>query len=344
MQVKNLQTSETYIEKYDKLVLATGAAPFFPPIPGIDLPQVHALRTLDDCDKIKPLVKPDSSVAIIGGGFVGIELAEQLSKAGAKVTLVEMMDQVLPNYDKEMTVPMYKDLKKNGIQVLLNSQCSKFEQAKDGKLTCTVQNEQIAVDFAIVCVGVRPDVTLAKDAGIKLGARGAIQVNEHMQTSIPDIYACGDNVEIQDAILHMATQIPLAGPANRQGRIAANHIFGVQPDKYRGTQGTNIVHAFDTTLASTGPSEKLLKKNNVKYMKLYCNSNDHAGYFPGATRMMLKLLFAPDGKILGCQAVGKNGVDKRIDVIATAIQANMTVYDLEETELAYSPQFGSAKV
>jgi rhodanese-related sulfurtransferase len=281
---------------------------------------------------------------IVGGGFIGIELAEQLHAAGVQVTIVEMLDQILPNYDKEMVVPAMKLMISKGVKLMLQSQCKQFKE-ENNKIICLVgENTEVAADFVVLAIGVRPDNQLAKDAGLQLGNRGGVLVNEHMQTSDPDVYAVGDCIEVKDFVIGNNTYIPLAGPANRQGRIAADHIFNKSPNSFRGTQGSNILRCFDLAIASTGASEKILKRYNIPYLKVYSHHGDHASYYPGAERMTLKLLFAPKtGKILGCQVIGKAGVDKRVDVISIAIQAGMTVFDLEEAELCYSPQYGSAK-
>jgi len=346
--VKNLETGETYRETYDRLIISTGASPFRPPIPGIDGDQVLELRDLADADRMHQLVTSDRrrSAVIVGAGFIGIEVAENLVRRGLQVSVVELAEQILPPWDAEMVHPLEEHLREQGVDLRLNDSAESFEEnaADKGELKVSLKSgDSLAADFAVVCIGVRPESKLAADAGVSCGSRGGIVVNEHMQSNDPQIYAVGDVAQVTDFVTGEATQIPLAGPANRQGRIAADHIFG-RSSTYRGTQGTAVVGVFGKTAAMTGQSEKLLQRANRPYKAIYIHPNDHAGYYPGATQMTLKLLFDPDnGRIWGAQAVGEQGVDKRIDVIAMAIQAGMTVYDLEEVELCYAPQYGSAK-
>tara|TARA_R110002049_G_scaffold50370_3_gene143011 strand:- start:28977 stop:30644 length:1668 start_codon:yes stop_codon:yes gene_type:complete len=336
--------TRTYQESYDKLILSTGASPFRPPIPGHDSAHVLELRDLTDADKLYGRVTGSAkSAVIIGGGFIGIEVAENLRRRGLKVTLVELGDQILAPWDKEMVQPLLLHLRNQQIDLRLGDSVESFHDADDQLVSHLACGDRIISDFAVVCIGVQPESGLASDAGIDCGLRGGIVTNPHMQTSDPDIYAVGDVTEVSCSVSNRRTQVPLAGPANRQGRIAADHIFG-RSSKYRGTQGTAIVGVFGMTAAITGLSEKLLKQMGLSYQKIYVHPSDHAGYYPGATAMTLKLLFDPsDGRILGAQGVGTNGVDKRIDVIAMAIQGGMTVEDLEESELCYAPQYGSAK-
>lgn len=346
--VKDLKTGESYSETYDRLVISTGASPFRPPIPGIDGPYVLELRDLVDADRMLELAvaKRSRRAVIVGAGFIGIEVAENLVRRGLEVTLVELADQILPPWDAEMVRPLEDHLQSQGVTLRLSNSAEAFEgcPSGDGNLTVKLQSgEALTACFAVVCIGVRPESRLAAEAGIECGPRGGIVTNDHMQTNDPNIYAIGDVAQVKDFITGEATQIPLAGPANRQGRIAADHIFG-RSSAYRGTQGTAVVGVFGKTAAMTGHSEKLLKRAKRPYEKIYIHPNDHAGYYPGATQMTLKLLFNPeDGRLWGAQAVGTHGVDKRIDVIAMAIHAKMTVYDLEEVELCYAPQYGSAK-
>ncbi len=346
--VKKLGTGETYEETYDRLIISTGASPFRPPIPGIDGTHVLELRDLADADRMHDLVTTGNSrrAVIVGAGFIGIEVAENLIRRGLDVTVVELADQVLPPWDVEMVRPLENHLREQGVTLRLNDSAVAFEDCStdDSNLTVKLKSgEEIPACFAVVCIGVRPESKMAADAGIACGPRGGIVTNDHMQTNDLNIYAVGDVAQVRDFITGEPTQIPLAGPANRQGRIAADHIFG-RDSKYRGTQGTAVVGVFGKTAAMTGHSEKLLQRANGSYEKIYVHPNDHAGYYPGATQMTLKLLFDPDdGRIYGAQAVGTHGVDKRIDVIAMAIHSGMTVYDLEEVELCYAPQYGSAK-
>jgi NADPH-dependent 2,4-dienoyl-CoA reductase/sulfur reductase-like enzyme/rhodanese-related sulfurtransferase len=344
VQVRDLATGRLYEETYDKLILAPGAAPLRPPIPGIDLPGVFTLRNLQDVDRIKARVDQGVRQAIvIGAGFIGLELVENFVRRGIATTVVELQDQVLPPFDREMTTPIAEHLAEHGVQLYLNQSAEAFEATPDGLAVRLKSGQRLAGQLVLLGVGVRPENKLAVEAGLNVGPRGGIQVNEHLQTSDADIYAVGDAIEVRDFVLDAPTQVPLAGPANRQGRLAADHIFG-RAARYRGTQSTAIVRVFERTAAMSGASEKTLQRVKRPYRKVYIHPAHHATYYPGAEAMTLKLLFDPaNGKILGAQAVGGAGVDKRIDVLAVAIQAGMTVFDLEEMELAYSPQYGSAK-
>lgn len=342
--VHNLATGEKYEESYDKLILAPGAAPLRPPLSGLDLPGIHTLRNLGDVDRIKAKVDEGiASAVVIGAGFIGLELVENFVKRGVATTVVELQDQVLPPFDKEMTTPILERLAAKGVDVRLSQSAEGFEQSPDGIVVKLKSGERLTAGLVILGVGVRPENKLAVDAGLEVGPRGGIRVNASMQTSDSNIYAVGDVVEVKDFVSGDATQVPLAGPANRQGRLAADHIAG-RKTSYRGTQGTAIVGVFGCTAAMTGSSEKALRRSGKDFRKIYIHPAHHAGYYPGAQGMSLKLLFEPlTGAILGAQAVGGEGVDKRIDVVAVAIQAGLTVYDLEETELCYAPQYGSAK-
>lgn len=344
VDVRNLETGKEYSESYDKLIIATGASPFRPPIPGIDNPKVLELRDLHDADVMYDHATSGAKRAVIvGGGFIGIEVAENLVRRGIKTTIVELGDQILPPWDREMIVPVENHLRDQGIDLRLKDSAERFEDSDHGLTIQMKSGDTIHADFAVACIGVRPESKLAADAGITCGPRGGIVVDDHMQTSDADVYAVGDVTQVNDFVTKTPVQIPLAGPANRQGRIAADHLFG-RPSTYRGTQGTAIVGAFAMTAAMTGQSEKALVRAGSNFEKIYIHPVDHAGYYPGAESMTLKLLFNPnDGAILGAQCVGGNGVDKRIDIIAMAIQAGLTVYDLEESELCYAPQYGHAK-
>jgi rhodanese-related sulfurtransferase len=282
-------------------------------------------------------------VVVVGAGFIGLELVENLVRRQARATILEHNGQVLPPLDREMTTPLHRELQKHGVTVRLQDSAAGFTQ-KDGRLAVQLKSGgELPADLVILGIGVRPENALAVQAGLQIGPRGGIRVNAMMQTSDPDIYAVGDVVETTDFQTGEPTQVPLAGPANRQGRLAADDIFG-RDVGYRGTQGTAILRVFDLTAAITGHSEKVLQRANRPYRKIYIHPAQHAGYYPGAQPMTLKLLFDPEsGVILGAQGVGGEGVDKRIDVLAIAIQAGMTVFDLEQAELAYSPQYGSAK-
>lgn len=344
VRIRDLESHQEYEESYDKLILAPGAVPLRPPIPGIDLPNIFTLRNLQDMDRIKSAVKHGVKQAVvIGAGFIGLELVENLVNLGISVTVVELQDQVLPPFNKEMTTPLANTLAENGVELLLGNSVVGFTAGSKGVVVQLKSGRELSADLVSLGIGVRPENKLAVEAGLEVGPRGGIRVNKSLQTTDPDIYAVGDAIEVQDFVLGGPTQVPLAGPANRQGRIAADHICG-RPVSYRGTQGTAIVGLFERTAAMTGASEKMLRRMERPYRMIYVHPSHHAAYYPGAEQMTLKLLFDPDsGRVLGAQAVGGAGVDKRIDVIATAIQAKMTVFDLEEMELAYAPQYGSAK-
>ena len=347
VEIRDLTSGEVYQENYEKLIIATGASPFRPNIPGMDGPRIFALRDLADADRLHSQVSQTRSTRgraiVVGAGFIGIEVAENLVRRGWSVTIIELADQILPPWDEEMVRPLERHLRDQGVELVLGDSVEALEHGEADLRARLRSGKAHAADFAVVCIGVRPESKLAADAGIACGERQGILTNEHMQTNDPDVYAVGDVVQVTDIVSQQPAQIPLAGPANRQGRIAADHIFG-RPTKYRGTLGTAVVGVFGQVAAMTGNSEKRLAQNSQAYEKVYIHPNNHAGYYPGATQMTLKLLFAPqDGKILGAQAVGGDGVDKRIDVIAMAMQGNMTVYDLEDAELCYAPQFGSAK-
>lgn len=344
VEIRDLVSGQVYEESYDKLILAPGAAPLRPPIPGIDLPEVFTLRNLQDMDRIKAAIGPKVRQAVVvGAGFIGLELVENLVGLGISTTLVELQDQVLPPFDREMTTPLEETFAAHGITLLLGEAAEGFEESSDGVLVQLKSGKQLPAQLVVLGIGVRPESKLAAEAGLEVGPRGGIRVNDHLQTSDPDIYAIGDAIETKDYVLGSATQVPLAGPANRQGRIAADNVCG-RDSTYRGTQGTAILGLFGMTAAMTGACEKALNRGNRDYQIVYVHPSHHAGYYPGAEQMTLKLLFDPEtGKVLGAQAIGGAGVDKRIDVLAVAIQAQMTVFDLEEMELAYAPQYGSAK-
>ena len=348
VRVRELDTGREYDESYDRMILAPGAAPLRPPVPGVDLPHVLTLRNLQDVDRIKARVDAGGRrIVVVGAGFIGLELAENFVKRGVATTVVELQDQVLPPLDKEMTTPIVESLRSRGVDVLLGDSATGFAADGGGVTVQLKSGKTLSADLVILGVGVRPDSRLASDAGLDVGPRGGIRVKADMQTSDPAIFAVGDAIEVEDVVTRAAVQVPLAGPANRQGRIAANAIFrapSAPSSHYRGTQGTAIVGVFDRIAAITGASEKVLRRAGVAYRKAYVHPAHHAGYYPGAEAMTLKILFDPGtGRILGAQGVGGAGVDKRIDVLSVAIQAGMTVFDLEEMELAYSPQFGSAK-
>jgi NADPH-dependent 2,4-dienoyl-CoA reductase/sulfur reductase-like enzyme/rhodanese-related sulfurtransferase len=344
VRIRNLADGTEYDESYDKLILAPGAAPIRPPLPGIDLPGIYTLRNLDDMDRIiKTMQAGVREAVVIGAGFIGLELVESVVHRGIHATVVELQDQILPPFDKEMTVPIADHLASKGVTLLLKQSAESFVKTDDGLIVKLSSGQMLPAQLVIIGIGVRPENKLASDAELETGPRGGIRVSAHLQTSDPDIYAVGDVIETSDFVTGAPTQVPLAGPANRQGRIVADNIFG-RPSRFRGTQGTAIVRVFDRTAALTGASEKTLQRAGRNYRKVYVHPANHVGYFPGAEGMTLKLIFDPHtAKVLGAQAVGGAGVDKRIDVLAVAIQAGMTVFDLEEMELAYSPQYGAAK-
>jgi NADPH-dependent 2,4-dienoyl-CoA reductase/sulfur reductase-like enzyme/rhodanese-related sulfurtransferase len=343
VRVREVATGREYHEIYDKLILAPGAAPVRPSFSGSDLPGVLTLRTLADADRVREAAQGNVTKAVLlGAGLINLEVAEALIRRGIKTTIVEKSDQILPAFDKEMTAPFLESLKAKGVSLRLGQSIESITDS-DGELRVQLTSgETLDAQLAIIGVGVRPESRLAVDCGLSVGQARGILVNEFLQTDDPDIYAVGDAIVVKDVVTHASIQAPLAGPANRQGRIAADNVFG-RGVRFRGTQGTAIVGFFDKSAAITGPNEKALRRQSIAYRKVYVHPLHHAGYYPGAEQMALKLLFEPGGKILGAQATGGAGVDKRIDVIAAAIQAKMTVFDLEEMELAYAPQFGSAK-
>lgn len=347
--VQNIQTKTKYEESYDSLILSPGAEPLRPPIPGIDSKKVFTLRNIPDTKAIKDFITNTNAkkAVIAGGGFIGVEMAENLRFAGLEVTLVEMADQILAPLDYDMAVEVHKHIESKGVSLELGAMLKTIQETDTG-LSLTLQKngtteEQLQTDFLIMAIGVRPETKLAKDAGITLNPKGSIIVDDHMKTSIEDIYAVGDAIEVTDFVSKNKTYIPLAGPANKQGRIAADNICGIE-STYKGTQGTSILKVFDLTVASTGMNEKTAKRLETNYEKIFTYSANHAGYYPGAVNMSIKTLFDPNtGKILGAQIVGFDGTAKRNDVLATAIRAGMTASQLKDLELSYAPPFGSAK-
>ena len=338
------KTGGIYRESYDYLVLSPGARAYRPNIPGINSDRVLTLKNIPDTDTIKYLidVKGMKSAAVIGGGFIGIETAENLAKKGISVTVVELFPHILAQFDEDIAVLLEKELVKNGINLFLNTYVTAIDEKED-KLEVSLSNgERIIADFVIAAAGIVPDTDFLKGSGIELGPKGHIIVNERMQTNVENVYAVGDAVEVVDFVNGQKTAIPLAGPANKQGRTAADNIAGIN-SVYKGTQGTSIIKVFSLTAACTGNNEKNLKRFNIPYKSVYIHPMSHASYYPGASPMTLKLLFDEQGKILGAQGVGLGGVDKRIDVIATAIRFNGTVNDLAELELSYAPPYSSAK-
>ncbi|WP_434655069.1 CoA-disulfide reductase [Thermoanaerobacterium thermosaccharolyticum] len=343
--VHDIQNNKTYKETYDKLILSPGAEPIKPPMPGIDGKNIFTLRNIPDTYRIKDFVdynKPKKAV-VVGGGFIGLEVAENLKEVGLDVTVVELADHVMAPLDYEMASIVHQHLRDKGINLILKDGVKEFQHKNNSTTVVLNSGKTIDTDMVVLGIGVRPDIKLAKDAGLAIGDRGGIKVNEYLQTSDPDIYAVGDAIEVKDYINGSYTLIPLAGPANKQGRIAADNIAG-RKTVYNGTQGTSVAKIFDLTVAATGNNETILKRVGIDYNKVIIHPNSHASYYPDALPLTIKLLFKKeDGRILGAQIVGFDGVDKRIDVIATAIRANMTVYDLEELELSYAPPYSSAK-
>ncbi len=345
VEIAVLSTGKKYVEGYDKLILSPGAEPLKPPLPGIDSDRIFTLRNIPDMDRITEFIRKNSpeKAIVIGAGYIGLEMAENLHAQGLSVEIVEMLDQVMPALDKEMAFFLQKHLKEHGVHLHLYDGVASFNQSGSSLKVKLSSGKELDCDFAMLAIGVGPEVKLAREAGLELGPQSGIKVNEYLQTSDSDIYAIGDAVEVKDFVLGDANLIPLAGPANKQGRIVADNICG-RNRKYNGTQGTSVLKVFDLTVAMTGPSEKALIKKKIEYEKLYLHPANHAGYYPGAREMHIKLLFTkPQGRILGAQIVGSDGVDKRIDVFAVAIRAGMTVFDLQELELAYAPPYGSAK-
>lgn len=342
--ILNKKTNTEYEENYDKLVLSPGAAPIKPPIEGINDERILTVRNLDDADKIKNIIKEKNpkSVSIIGAGFIGLEMAENFVHLGIKASIIELSNQVMAPVDYEIAAYLHNHLRENGVNLFLGDGVKSFESSE--KLVINLNSsKQLETDFAILAIGVKPESKLAINAGLEIGKTGGILVNNKLQTSDADIYAVGDAIEITDLISQTPALIPLAGPANKQGRIVADNICGINSE-YNATQGTSILKLFDYAVGITGNSEKALKRNNIPYLKAYIHGNSHAEYYPEAFPLMIKLLFAPDsGKILGAQAIGMEGIDKRIDVIAAAIKFGKTAKDLVELELSYAPPFGSAK-
>lgn len=362
--VRNLLDQSEYEESYDFLLLSPGAGPIVPPIPGLDNPLTHSLRNIPDMDRILETIQmnqPDHAT-VIGGGFIGLEMMEAFHQLGIKTTLIEMADQVMTPVDREMAGFAHAAIRTKGIDLRLGVALQAVEfkpatsmpsidsgeniehQHMNGELDLTLSNgETLTTDILIMAIGVRPETKLAAEAGLQIGELGGIYTNEHMQTSDPNIYAVGDAIEEKDFVTGQSTLVPLAGPANRQGRMAADNMLG-RSETYQGTQGTAICKIFDLAVASTGKNEKQLKRAGIEYEKVYVHTASHASYYPGAEIVSFKMLFDPkSGKIFGAQAVGKDGIDKRIDVMAVAQRAGMTVEQLQHLELTYAPPYGSAK-
>jgi NADPH-dependent 2,4-dienoyl-CoA reductase/sulfur reductase-like enzyme/rhodanese-related sulfurtransferase len=341
--VHHRKTDEVSTESYDVLVMATGASPLRPPLPGIDDPRVRTLRNIPDMDAIIALLDGHvHSAVVVGGGYIGIEMVEALRHRGLEVTLVEAQDQVMTVLDREMARHLEDHLSANGVRVMLSATVTGFADEGE-RIAVDLDGGRLVTDLVILAVGVRPETALARAAGLELSERGAVIVDEHMRTSDPSVFAVGDSVQVTDTVTGEPVVVPLAGPANRQGRIAADVIAG-RDSSYSSTQGTGIVKVFDLTAGMTGATERTLTRLGRPYTKVHVHPNGHASYYPGTHAMHLKVLFDPeDGRLLGAQAVGVDGVDKRIDVLAVAIRAGMTIEDLEGLELAYAPPYGSAK-
>ncbi|HOM42607.1 MAG TPA: FAD-dependent oxidoreductase [Bacillota bacterium] len=348
VEVRNIKDRSIYEESYDVLVLSPGASPVKPPIPGIDSPNIYTLRDIPDTDSIKSFLdekKPQNAV-VVGGGFIGLEMAENLHSAGLKVDIVEALDQVMAPLDYEMAAIVHNHIRSKGCGLHLKDGVKAFEPEGNRTVVVLQSGKRIPADMIILSIGVKPNNTLAREAGLEIGVTGGIKVNEYLQTSDPNIYALGDAVEVTDYISGNPALIPLAGPANKQGRIVADNIAG-RRETYKGTQGTAIAKVFDMAAASTGVNEKTLKKLGKElgkdYITTITHSASHAGYYPGGSAMAIKLIYTLQGRVLGAQIAGYDGVDKRIDDIAIAVRHRMTVHDLQEFELAYAPPFSSAK-
>lgn len=354
-RIVRVRTAATGVEEehhYDRLALCPGAVPLVPPLPGIDHPKVHVLRRMADMDAIKAAVDavgPDGTpevahVVVIGGGYIGLEMAENLRHRGRDVTIVELADQLMPPLDRELTSAMEAHLRSRGVALHLGVGASAFEETADGRLQVTLADGTVLVaDLVMLAAGVRPNTALAEAAGVRIGPLGGIAVDEHLRTNLPDVYAAGDAVEVQHTILPGSWLIPLAGPANRQGRVVADNMCG-RDTTFGTVQGTGIVKVFDLVAGGVGANERQLTAAGIPFEKVQLHPPGHAGYYPGTAAMHLKLLFTPDtGRILGAGIVGFDGVDKRLDVLATALSAGLTVFDLERLELAYAPPFGAAK-
>ena len=347
VSVLNLKTGQTYRESYTHLILSPGAEPFIPPIKGIQTIPYFKVRDIPDTEKIVQYIKEKNvkSAAIIGAGYIGIEMAENLAERRMKVDVIEMMPQVLGQFDFEMAQIIHQELGLHGVSLHLQEQVTEVMKGTDPNTITVKTNKGTAIntELVIVAVGIRPESKLAKDAGLAVNPQGYIIVNEQMQTSDPNIYAVGDVIEVVHKVAGNKASVPLAGPANRQGRTAAEAVAGKHTE-FSGVLGTSVIKVFGVVAAATGLNERLIKNMGIPYEKVYAHPNNHAGYFPGAATISMKLLFeVPSGKILGAQAIGAQGAEKRVDVIATAMHFGGTVFDLQHLELAYAPPFSSAK-
>ncbi|ANF97139.1 FAD-dependent oxidoreductase [Paenibacillus bovis] len=343
VQINSIERGE-YSESYDELILSPGAKPVIPAIPGVDHPLIHTVRNIPDIDRIKKQINSSNkqSSIVIGGGFIGVEMAENLREAGLDVTLIEGNPQLLTPFDPEIAASLAQEMQQHGVQLLFSQRVIAFREAAQGIIVQLGSGQELQTDLVILAVGVVPDTGFLADSGIELGTRGHIIVNNKLETSVPHIHAAGDAIEVQDYIHQLPVSIPLAGPANKQGRIIADRLGGLD-STYKGTQGTSIIKVFGLTGATTGSNEKTLQRLGVPYQTTIVHPSSHASYYPGATALTIKLLFTPEGRILGAQAVGYEGVDKRIDDIAVVIRLSGTIHDLTELELSYAPPYSSAK-
>ena len=343
--VRNLNTGETFEESYDKLLLSPGAKPTQPELPGTGTDRLFTLRTVEDTLRIHEFVKKEKpkSAILAGGGFIGLELAENLHDLGIQVTIVQRPKQLMNPLDSEMAAFIHAKMRSEGIRLMLGHSVEGFAQSEGGVQVLLKGEEPLSADLVILVIGVTPDTVLAREAGLKLGLKGSIVVNDRMETSVPDIYAVGDAVQVRHAVTGSDAVISLAGPANKQGRIAADNICGLD-SHYQGSQGSSVIKLFDMTIAATGINEKTAQKEGISYDKIYLSPMNHAGYYPGGTVMSMKILFEKETyRLLGAQIVGYEGVDKRIDVLATAIHMNMSALQLKDLDLAYAPPYSSAK-
>ena len=333
-----------YLESYDTLILCPGAEPIVPGIVNTAPERVFTLRSINDTDKINAYIAENGiqSAAVIGGGFVGVEMAENLRERGVTVKLIEALDQILAPFDAEMAAIAQKEMRAHGVELILGDGISAIEE-NSGKAKVTLSSgTSFDAEMVVMAIGVRPATAFLKDSGVELGPRGHIVTDAHMRTNISDVYAAGDAAQIKDFVTGQPTAVPLAGPANRQARVVADNIAGIN-HTYGGAQGSAVIKVFSLTAAATGANERTLKRQNIPYHAVYTHPFSHATYYPGAVQISMKLLFSPDGRILGCQAVGADGVDKRIDVVATAMRLGAKATDLCDLELSYAPPYSSAK-
>lgn len=343
VSVKNIPTGEIYTESYDKLLLSPGAEPIRPPFEGINSSKIFTLRNVVDMDKIAEQTLDKNDFVVVGGGFIGLEIAENLIEKGKNVRLIELGNQVMAPVDYEMASFVHNKAKEKGLQLILQTGVERFEDQENSIKVFLNNGESLDTEAVVLAIGVKPETSLARNAGLEIGETGGILVNEFLQTSDEDIYAVGDAVEVKNYINGKKVLIPLAWPANRQGRLVADNMIRGNHSPYNGSLGSSILKFFELSVASTGMNEKLLKRFGFEYQSIIITKGNHAGYYPGAKDIVLKVLFDKKGKIYGAQAVGEEGVDKRIDIVATAIKAGMKVQDLQDIEITYAPPFNSAK-